>query len=163
FGHAIYDLDFAKPVLADDPAPVLETLKFFLSGAAPNPSERQAAAEAARERATRRMHVQLPGPRRAPFRRVGGLAQGFAPLREDALADVGLGWPVLRRMLREIGRRLVTSHAIATADDVFWLRLDELQQAALALDGGHPPASYQPAIAERRATWERDRALTPPA
>ena len=42
FGHTIYDLDFAKAVLADDPAQVLETLKFFLSGQAPDPYERQA-------------------------------------------------------------------------------------------------------------------------
>ncbi len=163
FGHAIYDLDFAKPVLADDPGPVLETLKFFLSGAAPSPYVRQAAAKAARERATRRMLVQLHGPRRTLFRRLVAWAQRFAPLREDALADVGLGWPVLRRMLHEIGRRLVTNHAIDTPDDVFWLTLDELRQAALALDAGQPPASYHPVIAERRATWERERALTPPA
>jgi pyruvate,water dikinase len=38
------------------------------------------------------------------FRRLVDIAQGFAPLREDALADVGLGWPALRRMLREVGR-----------------------------------------------------------
>jgi len=163
FGHAIYDLDFAKPVLADDPAPVLETLKFFLSGTAPSPYERQRAAEAARERATRRMLVQLHGTRRGLFRRLVAWAQRFAPLREDALADVGLGWPVLRRMLREIGRRLVTNHVIDIPDDVFWLTQDELHQAALALDAGQPLASYQPVIAERRAMWERDRALTPPA
>ena len=33
-------------------------------------------------------------------------AQRVAPMREDALADVGLAWPQLRRMLAEIGRRL---------------------------------------------------------
>ena len=43
FGHAIYDLDFSKPVSADDPVALLETLKFFLSGNAPDPHARQAA------------------------------------------------------------------------------------------------------------------------
>jgi phosphohistidine swiveling domain-containing protein len=163
FGHAIYDLDFAKGVLADDPAPVLETLKFFLSGDAPDPHERQAVAAAARERATRRMLIQLRGPRRAIFRRLVAWAQRFAPLREDALADVGLGWPVTRRMLREIGRRLVAAHALVAPDDGFYLTLDDVQEAAAALDAGQPAASYQAAVAERRATWERERALTPPA
>jgi len=30
-------------------------------------------------------------------------AQDVAKIREDALADVGLGWPQMRRMLRGIG------------------------------------------------------------
>src|SRR3954451_12614916 len=48
-------------------------------------------------------------------------AQRYAPLREDALADAGLGWPVLRHSLRELGGRLATAGAVDTPDDVFWL------------------------------------------
>ena len=162
FGHAIYDLDFAKALLADDPVPILETLKFFLSGQAPDPYKRQATAEAARERATQTMLNQRRGFRLRIFRSLVGSAQRYAPLREDALADAGLGWPVLRRMLREMGQRLVKSLVIDTPDDVFWLTLDELQEAAMALDTGQPPANYHTLIAERRATWESERALTPP-
>ncbi len=161
FGHAVYDLDFAKPVLTDDPTPILETLTFFLSDQAPNPRERQAAAAAAREQATQRMRARH-GLHWRLLRRVMERAQHFAPLREDALADAGLGWPVLRRMLREVGQRLAAARAFDTPDDVFWLTLDELEAAATALDAGHPPASAHAVIAERRATWERQRALTPP-
>jgi pyruvate,water dikinase len=96
------------------------------------------------------------------FRRLVGWAQRFAPLREDALADAGLGWPVLRRMLREIGRRLTEASVIDTPDDVFWLTLDELQEVATALDAGQPLADYHTVVAERRAIWESERALTPP-
>lgn len=162
FGHTIYDLDFAKPVLADDPGALLETLKFFLSGQAPDPYERQAAARAAREQATQTMLARLHGLRLTIFRRLVRWAQDYAPLREDALADVGLGWPVLRRMLRDVGRRLIASSAIETPDDVFWLKWDELRAAAAALDAGQAPARAQPVVAERRATWEKERALTPP-
>src|SRR5262249_48881855 len=130
FGHTIYDLDFAKPVLADDPAAVLETLKFFLGGQAPDPYQRQAAAKTAREQAVRTTFTRLRGLRLSGFWRLVRTAQEFAPLREDALADAGLGWPVLRRMLREIGRRLVAVGALDTADDVFWLTLDEVQAGA---------------------------------
>src|SRR6266487_5121993 len=139
FGHAIYDLDFAKALLIDDPVPVLETLKFFLSGNAPDPYKRQATAEAAREEATESTLKNLRGLRLKLFRRLVESAQRYAPLREDALADAGLGWPMLRRMLQEVGRRLVASNALATPDDVFWLTLDELQEATNALDGGRQP------------------------
>ena len=162
FGHTIYDLDFAKAVLADDPLPVLETLKFFLSGQAPDPYERQEATAAAREQAVQTMLTRLHGIRLSLFRRLVGWAQRFAPLREDALADVGLGWPVLRRMLRELGQRLVSSGVIDTPDDVFWLQLPELQEAATALDAGQPLADYHAVVAQRRATWESERAVTPP-
>ena len=165
FGGAIYDLDFAKAVPADDPASLLETLKFFLSGDAPNPYARQEKAAAAREQATQSMLARLRGPRLTLFRRLVGWAQSFAPLREDALADAGLGWPVLRSMLCEIGQRLATAHSITTADDIFWLTLDEVQTAAHALDdaqNAEPVGDYHTAIAERRAAWERERKVTPP-
>ena len=77
---------------------------------------------------------RLRGPSRLLFRRLVGMAQRFAPLREDGLADVGLGWPVLRRMLHEIGQCLVTHNAITIPDDVFWLTQDELLEAVIALD-----------------------------
>src|SRR6185437_10483777 len=86
----------------------------------------------------------------------------FAPLREDALADVGLGWPLLRRLLAELGRRLTTATAIERADDVYWLTADELRQAATALDAGD---ALQPAgalVAERRARWAAQRRVAPP-
>ena len=162
FGDAIYDLDFAKAVPAEDPASLLETLKFFLRGEAPDPYVRQEAAAAAREQAVQTMLRRLHGLRLSLFRRLVGWAQRFAPLREDALAAAGLGWPVLRRMLREIGRRLTEASAINTPDDVFWLTLDDLQEAATALDAGQAQADYRTVIVERRATWESERALTPP-
>ena len=162
FGHTIYDLDFSKPVPADDPVALLETLKFFLSGNAPDPHARQAASKKAREHAMQTMLNRLRGPSRSLFRRLVGIAQRFAPLREDGLADVGLGWPVLRRMLREIGQRLATHNAIIIPDDVFWLTQDELLEAVIALDRGQSPANYHTPVSERRTTWEGERMLTPP-
>ncbi len=163
FGHAIYDLDFAKAVLADDPAPILETLKYLLSDQAADPYARQATAEAARQQATQSLPTHLHGLRLRLIQSLVGIAQRYAPLREDALTDAGLGWPVLRRMLREIGRRVTGASAIASADDVFWLTLGELQEVATTLDAGESLADYHAIVAERRATWESERAVTPPA
>jgi len=75
---------------------------------------------------------------------------------------VGLGWPVLRRMLREIGRRLAAARALTEADDVFWLQAEELQEAAQALDAGRLVRDLFPAIAKRRETWKEAQAVTPP-
>lgn len=163
FGHTIYDLDFAKPMLTDDPMPALETLKFFLSEQAPNPYTRQAQAEQAREQAMQTTLARLHGLRRTWFRRLLKWAQNLAPLREDGLSDIGLGWPILRQMLHEIGQRLVASNAINMPDDVFWLTIDELQEAVTALDTEHISADYHEIVAERRAAWDKQHMLTPPS
>jgi pyruvate,water dikinase len=162
FGHTVYDLDFAKSVPAEAPAALLETLKYFVAGQGRNPYERQAAATAAREQAAESLLARLSGLRLRWFRRVLRWAQRWAPLREDALADVGLGWPVLRRILREAGRRMVAAGAIAECDDVFWLKWEEVEAAARFLDAGQPAADYRGAIGERRETWQRQHGVTPP-
>jgi len=162
FGHAVYDLDFARSVPAEAPASLLETLKYFVAGQGRNPYQRQAAATAAREQAAESLLARLSGLRLRLFKRVLRWAQSSAPLREDALAGVGLGWPVLRRILREAGRRMVASGAIAERDEVFWLKWEEAQAAARLLDAGQPAEDYRRAIAERRGTWQREQGVTPP-
>ncbi|HEX6293501.1 MAG TPA: PEP/pyruvate-binding domain-containing protein [Herpetosiphonaceae bacterium] len=162
FGHMIYDLDFAKDVPADNVAPLLEAIKVFVSDQARNPHERRATTAAARDHAAATVLYHRRGLRLALFWKLLRLAQTFAPLREDALADVGLGWPVLRRMLREIGRRLAARQAIEEQDDVFWLTADELRGAVSALDADEMLQAHRDSIARRRATWQQARALTPP-
>jgi pyruvate,water dikinase len=163
YGHGIYDLDFAKSLAADDPAPLLETLKYFLTGQARSPYERQSAAAAAREQATASLLARRKGLRLRWCTRLLRWSQRYAPLREDALADVGLGWPLVRRMLREIGQRLSGAGSTASRDDVFWLMGDEVEAAARALDANQGMSDYRPLVAQRRAAWERERKVTPPA
>jgi pyruvate,water dikinase len=162
FGHTIYDLDFASSVPADDPAPLVGTLKYFLSEQARSPYERQEAAALAREQASESVLVRLKGLRLRIFRPLIRTAQRYAPLREDALADVGLGWPTLRRMLREVGRRMVASGSIPQPGEVFFLTWEEIQAAAHALGAGQPPKDHARAVAERHATQDLERKVTPP-
>ncbi|SKB35751.1 phosphoenolpyruvate synthase [Arthrobacter sp. 49Tsu3.1M3] len=164
FGHAVYNLDFVSPVAADDPAPLLETVKFYLRGQGNDPYERQRLSAARREDETSQIVARLGPRRRAAFLRLLRWAQNAAPIREDALADVGLAWPLLRRMLFELGRRLVGSAVIAEPADVFWLRLRELRSAvefglagsgtpaAVAITGADRPVRAG-AVEERKMLW----------
>ena len=164
FGHAVYNLDFVSPVPADDPSLLLETVKFSLRGQGNDPYERQRLSAARREDETRRIVARLGPRRRAAFLRLLRWAQNAAPIREDALADVGLAWPLLRRMLFELGRRLVGSAVIAEPADVFWLRHRELRSAvefglagsgtpaAVAITGADRPVRAG-AVEERKMLW----------
>ena len=173
FGHAVYNLDFVTPVPADDPAPLLETVKFYLRGQGSDPHERQRLSAARREDLTSRAVERLGPRRRAVFLRLLRWAQNANPIREDALADVGLAWPLLRRMLFELGRRLVGSGVIAEPADVFWLRHWELRSAvefglagpgepaAVAITGAERPVRAG-AVEERKRLWRgQARAAAP--
>ncbi|MET1087491.1 MAG: PEP/pyruvate-binding domain-containing protein [Arthrobacter sp.] len=164
FGHAVYNLDFVSPVAADDPSTLLETVKFYLRGQGTDPHERQRLMTERRESLTEQVSGRLGPRRRAAFLRLLRWAQETAPIREDALADVGLGWPLLRQMLLELGRRLVASGVVAAADDVFWLRFQELRSAvefgltapgdrvSVAISGASRPVRAA-AVQERRMLW----------
>ncbi len=162
YGHTIYDLDFASPVPADDPAPVLETLKLFLNSQGIDPYKRQEAAAERREQATRAMENRLRGFRLKAFRKNLARAQRYAPLREDGLADIGLGYPLLRRMLRELGCRFTDAGAMEHPDDIFWLEQDEVDGTAAKIDNGQKPENLSAVIPERKAHWKAARKVTPP-
>jgi phosphohistidine swiveling domain-containing protein len=163
FGHAVYDLDFAVALAVDDPAPLIQALRHYLGGEARDPHERQAAAADRREQATQSLLRRLGnGLRGRLFRRLLPWAQRYAPLREDALADVGLGWPVLRRLLLELGRRLVAAGGIAEEQDVFWLTIEEARAAAEAVDGRITVTDHRQTVVDRQTTSDRLRAVTPP-
>jgi pyruvate,water dikinase len=162
YGNAIYNLDFSNPVAADDPAPLLETLKMFLAGQGTNPYERQQAASERREEATQTTLQRLKRVRLKLFHRFLASAQRYAPLREDGLAEVGLSYPLLRKMLREVGSRLAEGGMIETSDDIFWLRQDEVERAAARLDSDRALQDMSPVILKRKAAWHAARRTVPP-
>ncbi len=162
FGHMIYNLDFGNPVPADDPAPVLETFKLFLSGKGANPHDRQHSSEERREDAIQKIQSRLKGRRLKSFQKNLARAQKYAPLREDGLADVGLSYPLLRKMLQEIGTRFVQAGTIEQTDDVFWLLKDEVENAAVRLDSGGTLEDLTDFIPQRKAILRAARKAAPP-
>ena len=161
YGHTVYNLDFLNAVPADDPAPLVDTLKLYLRGEGSDPYERQQRSVQRREEATAKINRRLDPVRRAVFGRLLQRAQSVAPLREDALADVGLAWPVLRRLLLELGRRLQTASSLQRPDDVFWCTTTEIA-AHLSEPMGHDPGELAEAVERRKEIWRGQRRVTPP-
>ncbi len=162
YGHIMYDLDFAKPLPLDLPAPMLETVKMYLRGEGANPHERQRAAEEKRVQAAETMLNRLRGLRRWAFRKTLGMAQTMAQVRESALADIGLGYPLLRQMLRELGRRFVQARIITQGEDIFWLEADEVREAVAALERGESLVSLAERVARRKTAHAALKHVTPP-
>ncbi len=162
YGHIVYTLDFGRPIPADDPAPWVEMLKQWLAGAGRDPHARQAELAARREEATAVLLARLKGWKRKLFFKTLGWAQWLAPLREDAIADAGLGYPMLRRLLHELGGRLVAAGVLAQPQDIFWLEEAEVAAATTALEQNTPLAMMTATVAARRVRWEELRRLSPP-
>jgi len=162
YGHIMYNLDFAKQLPLDDLTPMLEAIKMYLRGQGANPHERQHATEEDRVQATATILERLKGLRRWAFRKTLGMAQTMAQVRENAIADIGLGYPVLRRMLRELGRRFAQTGLIAQPEDIFWLEADQVREAVAAVERGEPSSSLAECVAQRKATHEALKHVTPP-
>jgi rifampicin phosphotransferase len=162
FGHTIYNLDFANPVPTDDPAPQLETCKLYLNGEGSNPYIRQQAAIERREAAVFLVRKRVQGWRLKQFNRFLALAQRFAPLREDALSDIGLAYPLLRQMLHHLGKRMAEAGVIEHPQDIYWLTQEEVAATCEKLDGGLPMERISRPIPERKAAIRSVQKATPP-
>jgi pyruvate,water dikinase len=146
----------------DDPTPTLATLKMYLCGEGQNPHERQQAQAEGRRVAEAAILGRLKRMRRWAFRKTLGWAQTIVPLREDSIAEIGRGYPVLRQMLLELGRRYASAGMIANADDIFWLKADEVADAAAALERGGALPERLGAVKRRKAQWQARKQVTPP-
>jgi len=162
YGYSIYTLDFGNDLPMDDPTPILDMLKLFVAEQGQDPYERQTASAERREAAVATTRARLSGIKRWAFEKTLNWAQSLAPLREDGIAEIGLGYPLLRRMLRELGRRFTVAGSIAEADDVFWLEASEVTQAVAALEAGTPLSDYSQQVVERKALWRAAKEVTPP-
>ena len=130
FGHTVYNLDFANAVPADDPAPLIDTLRFYLRGEGTDPNERQAGSAARREQATRGR--ARPGWTRRGGRCSTGCCAGRrASPRSARTRSATSAWP---------GRSCAgccwswdggwsATGVIDRPEDVFWLRRDEMLAA----------------------------------
>jgi pyruvate,water dikinase len=162
YGHQIYNLDFAASTLADDPLPVLLSLKTAVAHPERDARARQAEMAQEREALVARTVRSLNPVQRRIFQMLLGWAQRFTPIREEALFYVGAGWPALRRLALELGRRLTETGSLNTPGDVFFLRSEELAAASTARAKGASRGDLAALARERRDLREARKRLDPP-
>ncbi|MES0360870.1 MAG: PEP/pyruvate-binding domain-containing protein, partial [Anaerolineales bacterium] len=162
YGYSIYDMDFARPLPMDEPEPILEMLKLFISGQGKNPYQRQQSYTSKREQAEGMARGRLKGIKRWAFEKSLNWAQSQAPLREDGIAEVGLGYPVLRQLLHEIGSRIAAAGAIDQADDIYWLEQSEVESIINALENNQALNDTTEIVQERKDLWQARKRVSPP-
>ncbi len=163
FGHMLYDIDFSKPIPAEDPTPMLEAIKMYLRGEGSNPYDRQKKLELEREQAIENLQNRARGLRGWAVWKALGWAQSLAQVREDSVASLGVGYPRLRKVLLELGRRLVEAGGLKTLDDIFWLYENEIEDTLGALQAGERIPSKDAEVEVRKARIEAEKKLVPPS
>jgi pyruvate,water dikinase len=163
FGYILFDLDFAEPVPAEDPGPQLETVKMYLRGEGANPHERQERLEQRRIKATEDLLQRARGLRGWAVRRALRWAQNVGEVREDSIASIGLAYPRLRRLLKELGQRMAETGAIREPEEIFWLQEAEIEEVLPAVEEGQGLASMADVIEERQDIRQAEARIMPPS
>ena len=164
FGYRCTGFDLSFPSWVEDNSFPFQVLRSMVEA---DPSE--AASASARTQA-------LNSERDALLERVRDAAAGNPELLEkfeDAYQRAQETWPlkedhshyidqastaVVRIILAEVGRRLVASGALESADDIWYTNLEEAEAALI----GVVPSDLKRLVAERRADRQRQSKLTPP-
>jgi rifampicin phosphotransferase len=162
FGRTAYEFDFAVATPQETPGPVIDALKVYLAGKAEDPYSRQREAIDKRERATEAVLDRVGWPRRGWFLKLLRWAQDTGPMREDSIFDMGMGHPLVRHMLGELGRRFAAAGAIGRAEEIYWLEKDEVEELIAALESGERLPDLTARIPARKAQWQAALKVVPP-
>jgi phosphohistidine swiveling domain-containing protein len=123
----------SQPTWKDAPEVVLAILK-GLALAEPRAQSSRPAWQGARDELLTLPLLRFPLPR-SVFLKLLAEARCLLQIREDTHFYTTLPLPVIRRTLLEFGRRLVSGGVLSSPENVFHLKLDELEQ----VDGTWPP------------------------
>ena len=163
YGHQIYNLDFADPTQNDDPLPLLITLQALVEETPEQDARsRQSRLAAEREALVEETMQRLNPVSRFIFRWVWRWTKEYAPYREHVMFYMGLAWPTVRALARELGERLVGAGALAAPDDIYYLESSEIEAVIAARETDRPVCRFADLAQERRALREARQALTPP-
>lgn len=167
FGHRMMrSFELNDPTWAEDPTPVLGTLRAYVSQGGNYDFEKlEAEALAEREAAEAAALAKIEDPaNRAKFAQTLRSARAFQRAMEDD------NFPFLRANARPryvaqaIGAMLAAGGALDRAEDVFFLRRAEMESALTDLATGMYPVSGWAQVARKaRAEWESWCAAVPPA
>jgi rifampicin phosphotransferase len=141
--HAVLSLDWHEPTAGELQRPPAQGRPITPSG----PADARLRATRACEEALR----QRPRLLRR-FRSLLAVAQRYAMIREEQVAVLTLGWPLMRACALRLGARLQQRGVIEDPADVFFLHRSELGSDSGLADQ----------VGLRKRTWESQRRLSAP-
>ncbi len=159
--HGRGEMDIANPRWREQPDYVLEAVRNFIGAEGrtdPEADRRRHALE--RESLRAELAARLRNPvKRLVFGFVVRQAQLSAAIRENVKDAAIIIIADTRALVSELGGRLARRGVLASGEDIFFLRFEEIEPVVAGTAG----FDVRRRVAERRADYERNRALEPPA
>ncbi len=162
YGHLGYSLDFGEPLPLEDPSALLATMKTMVSDDNYNPQNHLDEATKKREKAMEDILQLLEGLQYWQFRFRHWFTHRFYYIREEVMYYLYMAWPALRRVALELGQRLTDVGTLNSRDDIFYLVMAEVKQAAAAHAKKEAIPQFKALTAERFELREARRRLHPP-
>ena len=162
YGHLGYSLDFVESLPVEDPSALLASMKTMVTAKDYNPKKHEADASRNREEAMQKIEQLLDGLEYWQFRYRNWFTHRFYFIREEVIFYLTSGWPVLRLLALELGKRFVDVGSVNVPDDVFYLVTEELTKAINARKENKAIPEYQQLTSERRELREARKQLHPP-
>lgn len=124
-----------------------------------DPIQNFATAAKQRQELEQQCRRQLRNPiKRTIFNHLLARAQHGSVFRENIKSEVIKLMTAMRKMLLELGKRLADKDVIENADDVFFLRQEEIAPVV----NGRADFDIHQAVAARRAEYDKNGSLIPP-
>jgi pyruvate,water dikinase len=152
--------EFGHRSWREDPSTPLTQLKGFIRKPdSEDPFIAHARQAAERDQAVEALASKVPSDVQGQFRGMLAMAQQYIPIAEDHNFTIDQKFTVVVRegMLR-LGERLVAEGALNSADDVFYITLDEIR----ALGEGGSTDGLRERATERRRDLVRQTSIKPP-
>ena len=159
--HAMGEVDIAAPRWSERPDDVLRLVQGYLDGAEQcNPSRILEERASERERVLAECGSRLRNPlKRWWFHFLLCQTQEWVVFRENLKSEIVRGLAAFRRIFLELGDRMARQGILERRDDIFFLTIEEYEPVYR----GKATFEVRAAVRARRAEFERNRALAPPA
>lgn len=163
YGHREIRMDILYPTWGEDPTPVLQFVRGYLDvGEENSPHRQQERLAREREQLAREVRARLNHDLRGRFAVTPFFgwvlenSQAHTRERDTMHFELTRLFPPLRRALLELGGRWQARGLLDSAQDVFFLTLDQMQVMADA------PQPMQSIVAASRAEYQANARRTPP-
>ncbi len=159
--HASGELEIASPRWAERPDEVLRLVQGYLTGAEQCDASRILEERTReRDRLLAECSARLRNPlKRRWFKFLLRQTQAWVVFRENLKSEIIRGLAAFRRIFLELGERMAQQGILERPDDIFFLTVEEYEGVCR----GEAAFDAQAVVRARRAEFERNRTLTPPA
>ncbi len=158
--HCRGEMEVFNPRWSETPDYILSTVRNYLSSSSQtDPIQNYRNHIRKREQLTNRCRQQLKNPaKRMIFNHIVHRAQQGLIFRENWKSETVRYTAALRNILLELGQRLNNKSILENTDDIFFLKLEEIEPVTQ----GRANFDVKETITSRRAEYEKNKSVTPP-